>query len=86
MEKAQKAGKTGTHFYGMVPHNLPPLGIRADGGQTHDAFAKQAAHFRIACGLVPLPPTGRQASKFRRCKGSAYMAWVSAGKPVEAPV
>lgn len=39
---------------------------------TNKKFAEEDQSFRKACDLVRLPPTTRQASKFRNKKGLAY--------------
>ncbi len=39
---------------------------------TNAHFAKSNKEFIAACGAVKLPPTLRQASKFRRKVGKAY--------------
>jgi len=44
---------------------------------TNKKFAEMDLLFRACCAWVQLPPTSRQASKFRRGLGRAYLVKAS---------
>lgn len=44
---------------------------------TNSKFAESDEKLNVACGLAGIPPTKRQASKFRRGLGSAHAAMSS---------
>lgn len=54
--------------------------------QTNKEFTMQCREFQVACGMVPIPVTIRQASKWRMKKGSAYSLRGEAGEVVATQV
>jgi len=51
---------------------------------TNAIFARDNAVFRRACSLAGVPPTKRQASKFRGDRGRAFAKKAAAVRLVEA--